>query len=92
MKPPSKYFCSGTHYVGKGNEARMIKSARRVSRRYNDPVVNMGWRWAKSNEVGFIDEYMRMSKYGFDFYHPKTNPNGILYNEIMFSGLKLNII
>lgn len=82
-------FQSGKHYVGKGNEARMRTSARRVSRRYNDPVVNMDWRWAKSDEVGFIDEYMRMSKYGFDFYHPKTNLNGILYNEIMTPGAKI---
>lgn len=82
-------FQSGKHYVGKGNEARMRTSARRVSRRYNDPVVNMDWRWAKSDEVGFIDEYMRMSKYGFDFYHPKTNPNSILYNKIMTPGAKI---
>lgn len=82
-------FQSGKHYVGKGNEARMRKSARRVSKKYNDPVVKKEWRWAKSDEVGFIDEYMRMSKYGFDFYDPINNPTGILYNKIMSPGSKI---
>ena len=30
-----------------------------------------------------------MSKYGFDFYHPHTNPNGVLYNQIMSPGAKI---
>ena len=82
-------FQSGKHYVGKGNEARMRKSARRVSQQHHDPVVDMEWRWARNEEVGFIDEYMRMSKYGFDFYDRINNPNGILYNKILSPGSKI---
>ena len=82
-------FQSGKHYVGKGSESRMRASARRVSKDFDDTVVKMEWRWAKSDEVGFIDEYMRMSKYGFDFYDPKKNPTGILYNKIMSPGSKI---
>lgn len=52
-------------------------------------VVNMEWRWARNEEVGFIDEYMRMSKYGFDFYDRINNPNGILYNKILSPGSKI---
>ena len=82
-------FQSGKHYVGKGNETRMRESARRESKRFNDPVIGMEWRWAKSDEVGFIDEYMRMSKYDFDFYHSKTNPHSRLYNRRMSPGAKI---
>ena len=47
-----------------------------------DKVVNAVWTPAKNNQVAFIDEYMKMAKYEFDF-------GGILYNKIMSPGAKL---
>ena len=38
-------FQSGKHYVGKGDKARMNKSASRVEKKHQDPVVNKEWRW-----------------------------------------------
>ena len=47
-----------------------------------DKVVNAVWTPAKNKQVAFIDEYMKMAKYEFDF-------RGILYNKIMSPGAKL---
>ena len=44
--------------------------------------VNAVWTPAKNKQVAFIDEYMKMAKYEFDF-------EGILYNKIMSPGAKL---
>ena len=82
-------FASGKHYVGKGSEARMEKSAQRVSKKFNDAVVNKEWCEAMNDSVAFIDEFMRMSKYDFDFYHLFKNPNSVLYNKIMSPGAKI---
>ena len=42
-----------------------------------------------NDSVAFIDEFMRMSKYDFDFYHLFKNPNSVLYNKIMSPGAKI---
>ena len=74
-------FESGKHYVGKGSVNRMNKSANRISKKFGDKVVNKSWTSAKNSQIAFIDEYMKMSKYNFDF-------GGQLYNKIISPGFK----
>ena len=82
-------FESGKHYVGKGSEARMRESANRIFKQFQDAIVKMEWRGSINEDAAFIDEYMRMSEYGFDFYDKINNPGSALYNLIMSPGAKI---
>jgi len=75
-------FKSGNRYIGKGSEARMNKTAARLKNIHNDPVVNRTWTPATNNEMAFIQEYLGMANYSFDF-------GGVLYNKIHSPGRKL---
>ena len=65
----------------------MKNSAKRISKMFNDQVKTMDWKQAKNPKIAFIDEFMRMSEYGFDFFSP-NNPDSSLYNLIMSPGAK----
>ena len=68
-------------YVGKGSMSRMNRSINRLTKQgYN--VVDSHWIPAANSKVAFVDEYMKMAKYNFDF-------GGKLINKIMSSGFKL---
>ena len=70
-------------YVGKGSESRMMRSVSRLRKQgFNISDGNWHWDWAGSDKVGFIDEYMKMAKYDFDF-------EGKLINKIMSPGYRL---
>lgn len=68
-------------YVGKGSEARMHASMRRLQRQGFD-VVNTLWESAPNSSTAFVNEYMKMAKYNFDF-------GGVLINKIMSPGFKI---
>lgn len=68
-------------YVGKGSVARMDVSIRRLEHRGYE-VVEAVWQASRNNATAFVDEYMKMSKYAFDF-------GGKLINKIMSPGFKI---
>jgi RHS repeat-associated protein len=76
-------FASGAKYVGKGCAQRMQRSARRLARRDNDPVVSMTHFPASSNRDSFIGEHQSMCDLG---WKGKRIPN--LKNEISSPGAK----
>ena len=83
-KPSGSYeiFTSNNRvYVGKGSEARMHASMRRLQRQGFD-VVNTLWESAPNSSTAFVNEYMKMAKYNFDF-------GGVLINKIMSPGFKI---
>lgn len=83
-KQPGSYEIftdNGKVYVGKGPHERMLASVRRLGKQ-GYTVSDYNWTAAKNSTVAFIDEYMKMSKYGFDF-------GGKLINKIMSPGFKL---
>ena len=59
----------------------MQRSVRRLTKQ-GFTVVKKAWQPAKNHATAFIDEYMKMSKYNFDF-------GGKLINKIMSPGFKL---
>ena len=68
-------------YVGKGSIDRMNASIRRLTK--NDfVVVDYYWTPSKNHLTAFVDEYMKMAKYDFDF-------GGKLINKIMSPGFKI---
>ena len=77
-------FQSGKHYVGKGNKKRMMKSVRRLQRKYGDIVINKTFIPAANNDAALISEYLIMGKYNYDF--SVGNYEGILYNKIHSHG------
>ena len=68
-------------YVGKGGEARMKASMKRLEK-LGYTIQDKLWTPAANSKIGFIDEYMKMAKYDFDF-------GGKLINKIMSPGAKL---
>ena len=68
-------------YVGKGSMSRMNRSINRLTKQgYN--VIDSHWTPASNSKVAFVDEYMKMAKYDFDF-------GGKLINKIMSPGFKI---
>ena len=68
-------------YVGKGPETRMQASISRITNQ-GYSVTSSNWTPAPNSQVAFIDEYLKMAKYDFDF-------GGKMINKIMSPGLKL---
>lgn len=68
-------------YVGKGSQKRMANSIKRLTKQGYE-VVDAIWQPSSNNTTAFIDEYMKMAKYEFDF-------GGKLINKIMSPGAKL---
>ncbi len=61
----------------------MNESIRRIeSSGYHVTLDQCIWEAAQNDEIAFINEYMKMAKYGFDF-------GGKLINKIMSPGMKL---
>ena len=82
--------CSGSYeiftsndrvYVGKGSVDRMNTSVKRLEKQGFE-IVDKVWTPAANSKIAFIDEYMKMSKYGFDF-------EGKMINKIMSPGFKI---
>ena len=69
-------------YVGKGPQSRMQASMRRLQRQGYTITSSPQWTPAANSKIAFIDEYMKMSKYDFDF-------GGKLINKIMSPGFKI---
>jgi len=83
-KPTGSYeiFTSNNRvYVGKGSEARMARSIRRLQKQGFE-IVGQAWEPAKDSATAFVYEYMKMAKYNFDF-------GGVLINKIMSPGFKI---
>ena len=74
-------FKSGKVYVGKGPKSRMEQSAKYRADENNDIVVSKEWEPANSDEDAFIDEYLKLKKYG----GPKSSNT---YNKIQSPGKK----
>lgn len=68
-------------YVGKGSMSRMKTSVRRLQKKGFE-VVDAVWQPSRNNATAFVDEYMKMAKYDFDF-------GGKLINKIMSPGFKI---
>ena len=82
--------CSGSYeiftdsdqvYVGKGSIRRMNQSIRRLEHQ-GYTVTSSKWTSSLNNKTAFVDEYMKMAKYNFDF-------GGKLINKIMSPGFKI---
>ena len=73
-------FKTGKNYVGKGSEARMKASVRRIERKYNDIMVTRHWDPAPNAKKAFVDEYIKMSARGVN--------NSNTYNRIWSPGRK----
>ena len=84
-------FDDGNKYIGKGTETRMKQSIKRIEKKYKVKYKDSNFKSANSSEQGFIDEFERMVKAGFN---PKVNgffngkPHGF-YNKIWSPGRKL---
>ena len=74
-------FKSGKNYVGKGNQTRMIVSARTHEFLHNDKVFSKKWYPASDTKAAFVDEYFRMTVRGVN------NPN--TYNLIWSPGRRI---
>ena len=72
---------SGQVYVGKGPFGRMMESIKRLTKQ-GYTVTNSQWTPSSNNQTAFVDEYIKMSKYGFDF-------GGKMINKIMSPGFKI---
>jgi len=89
-KPSGSYvleFQSGKMYPGKGLESRMNQSARGLSKKHNDPIVNKSWKSAPDSNTAFIQEHQAMMSIDPNFGAPFSN--GRLYNQIKSPGAKL---
>lgn len=75
------FTSSNQVYVGKGSTNRMNASIRRLTRQGYE-VIDYSWTASKNHATAFVDEYMKMAKYDFDF-------GGKLINKIMSPGFKL---
>lgn len=84
VKQPGTYEISTSNdqvYVGKGSASRMNASIRRLERKGYE-VIDAVWQPSRNNATAFVDEYMKMAKYNFDF-------GGKLINKIMSPGFKI---
>ena len=68
-------------YVGKGLETRMNGSIRRLQKD-GYQIVDFLWEHADDSATAFVQEYMKMAKYNFDF-------GGQMINQIMSPGFKI---
>lgn len=68
-------------YVGKGLETRMNVSIRRLQKD-GYQIVDFLWEHADDSATAFVQEYMKMAKYNFDF-------GGQMINQIMSPGFKI---
>ncbi len=86
-------FDDGKKYIGKGKEKRMESSIKRIEKDYGVKAVDSHWDYAPTSSQGFIDEYNKMIKAGFD---PKINgfrsANPQFYNKIWSPGKILSKI
>ena len=82
--------CSGSYeiftdsdqvYVGKGSENRMKQSIRRLKKQ-GYTITYSDWSPSLNSQTAFVDEYMKMAKYNFDF-------GGKMINQIMSPGFKI---
>ncbi|MGH7241968.1 MAG: RHS repeat-associated core domain-containing protein, partial [Phycisphaerales bacterium] len=83
-KPTGSYtneHASGNSYSGKGSVDRMNKSARRIEKLHNDPVVSQEHAIAPDAKQAFIAEQKRIELNG--------GPGGTTYNKINSPGKKL---
>ena len=86
-KPSGSYEIFGTKngksqvYVGKGLETRMNVSIRRLQKD-GYQIVDFLWEHADDSATAFVQEYMKMAKYNFDF-------GGQMINQIMSPGFKI---
>ena len=81
--PHEIFTTSNQVYVGKGSEQRMFRSIKQLEKQGYEVVKSLSsWQPAPNHTVAFIDEYMKMAKYGFDF-------GGKMINRIMSPGAKL---
>ena len=69
-------------YVGKGPLQRMQTSVRRLTKHGYSITAKPQWTPAANSQIAFVDEYMKMAKYDFDF-------GGKLVNKIMSPGFKI---
>ena len=69
-------------YVGKGPLSRMEASIRRLKSQGYTITSKPQWTPADNSKIAFVDEYMKMAKYNFDF-------GGQLINKIMSPGFKI---
>jgi RHS repeat-associated protein len=72
---------SGKVYVGKGDADRAAQSGKRITDRYNDPLVHTDWTPANGTADSFAQEANRMRQEG--------GPGGNTYNEINSPGEKI---
>ena len=66
----------------------MMRSVSRIrSQGYSITDGNWHWDWAANDTIGFIDEYMKMAKYGFEFGVKMLNkimsPGFTLFNSML---------
>lgn len=59
----------------------MIRSIKRITAQGYE-VIDYLWEPSKNSATAFVDEYMKMAKYGFDF-------GGKMINKIMSPGFKI---
>ena len=69
-------------YVGKGPLSRMKASTKRLKSQGYTITSEPQWTPADNSKIAFVDEYMKMAKYNFDF-------GGQLINKIMSPGFKI---
>lgn len=70
------------NYVGKGTEQRMRRSMSRLRKQGYEILSDGAWKSSLNSKTAFVDEYMRMAQYDFDF-------GGKLVNKIMSPGAKI---
>ncbi len=74
-------FASGKSYIGKGDIARMLKSAARISKEYGDKVVSATHETASTVKQSFKDEARKIEQAG--------GLGPWLYNKINSPGAKM---
>lgn len=57
-------FKSGKKYHGKGPPGRMLESAKRLSKEKSDPVVDLDWTSAATEDEAFKQEHTRIQSDG----------------------------
>jgi hypothetical protein len=82
-------FQSGKFYAGKGSEARMRQSIKRIESTYGDKIKSSTYHSASNAVEAFINEHSMMMQLG----GPKSfNPMSPTYNMIFSPGKKLSQI
>ena len=79
-------FKSGRNYVGKGGYGRAIISATVKQTVFDDKVIFLSWKAAKTQQDAFVDEYFRMMKRGVrnaNTYNRIWSPGRNIYRNIL---------